>query len=63
MHRAAIRSLRIVEGKIREPGPETKSTSYKEIEKRSSDTISQTTSIASHQKRKSDRKGRRMQEV
>jgi hypothetical protein len=29
MHRAAIRSLRIVEGKIREQGPETKSTSYK----------------------------------
>jgi hypothetical protein len=29
MHRAAIRSLGIVEGKIREQGPETKSTSYK----------------------------------
>jgi hypothetical protein len=26
MHRAMIRSLRIVEGKIREQGPETKST-------------------------------------
>jgi hypothetical protein len=33
MHRAAIRSLRIVESKIREKGPETKSTSYKEKEK------------------------------
>jgi hypothetical protein len=30
MHRAAIRSLGIVENKIREKGPETKSTSYKE---------------------------------
>jgi hypothetical protein len=29
MHRAAIRSLGIVEGKIREQDPETKSTSYK----------------------------------
>jgi hypothetical protein len=29
MHRAAIRNLRIVEGKIREQGPETKSISYK----------------------------------
>jgi hypothetical protein len=29
MHQAAIRSLGIVEGKIREQGPETKSTSYK----------------------------------
>jgi hypothetical protein len=33
MHRATIRSLRIVESKIREKGPETKSTSYKEKEK------------------------------
>jgi hypothetical protein len=30
MHRAAIRSLRIVEGKIREQGPEMKSTNHKE---------------------------------
>jgi hypothetical protein len=30
MHQAAIRSLRIVENKIRGKGPETKSTSYKE---------------------------------
>jgi hypothetical protein len=30
MHRAAIRSLGIVEGKIREKGPEIKSTSHKE---------------------------------
>jgi hypothetical protein len=29
MHRAAIRSLGIVEGKLREQGPETKSTNYK----------------------------------
>jgi hypothetical protein len=29
MHRATIRSLGIVEGKIKEQGPETKSTSYK----------------------------------
>jgi hypothetical protein len=33
MHRAAIRSLRIVESKIREKGPEIKSTSYKENQK------------------------------
>jgi hypothetical protein len=33
MHRAAIRSLGIVEGKIREQGPETKLTSYKENRK------------------------------
>jgi hypothetical protein len=30
MHRAAIRSLEIVESKIREKDPKTKSTSYKE---------------------------------
>jgi hypothetical protein len=33
MHRAAIRSLGIVESKIREKGPEIKSTSYKENQK------------------------------
>jgi hypothetical protein len=33
MHQAAIRSLRIVEDKIRGKGPETKSTSYKEKQK------------------------------
>jgi hypothetical protein len=33
MHRAAIRSLEIVENKIRGKGPETKSTSYKEKQK------------------------------
>jgi hypothetical protein len=33
MHRAAIQSLRIVENKIREKGPETKSMSYKEKQK------------------------------
>jgi hypothetical protein len=33
MHRATIRSLRIVESKIREKGPETKSTSCKENQK------------------------------
>jgi hypothetical protein len=33
MHRAAIRSLRIVEGKIREQGPEMKSTCYKGSQK------------------------------
>jgi hypothetical protein len=33
MHRAAIRSLGIVESKIREKGPETKAISYKEKEK------------------------------
>jgi hypothetical protein len=33
MHRAAIRSLEIVESKIREKGPETKSTSCKENKK------------------------------
>jgi hypothetical protein len=33
MHRAAIRSLEIVENKIRGKGPETKSMSYKEKQK------------------------------
>jgi hypothetical protein len=33
MHRATIRSLRIVENKIREKGPEAKSMSYKEKQK------------------------------
>jgi hypothetical protein len=33
MHQAAIRSLEIVESKIREKGPETKSTNYKENQK------------------------------
>jgi hypothetical protein len=33
MHRAAIRSLRIVESKIREKDPDAKSTSYKEKQK------------------------------
>jgi hypothetical protein len=33
MHQAAIRSLGIVEDKIRKKGPETKSTSYKEKRK------------------------------
>jgi hypothetical protein len=33
MHRAAIRSLGIVENKIRGKGPETKSISYKEKQK------------------------------
>jgi Mrp family chromosome partitioning ATPase len=33
MHQAAIRSLGIVENKIRGKGPETKSTSYKEKQK------------------------------
>jgi hypothetical protein len=33
MHRAAIRSLGIVESKIREKGPKIKSTSYKEKQK------------------------------
>jgi hypothetical protein len=34
MHRAAIRSLGIVESKIREKGPKTKSTSYKKNQKK-----------------------------
>jgi hypothetical protein len=33
MHQAAIRSLGIMENKIRGKGPETKSTSYKEKQK------------------------------
>jgi hypothetical protein len=33
MHRTAIQSLGIVENKIREKGPETKSTSYKKKQK------------------------------
>jgi hypothetical protein len=33
MHQAAIRSLEIVENKIRGKGPEVKSTSYKEKQK------------------------------
>jgi hypothetical protein len=36
MHRATIRSLGIVEDKIRKQGPETKSTSYKENQKEKS---------------------------
>jgi hypothetical protein len=63
MHRAAIRSLGIVESKIREKGPETKSTSGKENQKEKSKYNFEITSAASHQKRKGDRRGKRTQEI
>jgi hypothetical protein len=63
MHRAAIRSIGIVENKIREKGPETKSTSYKEKQKEKHRYNHIDNSIASHQKKKDDKKGRRTQEV
>jgi hypothetical protein len=60
MHRAAIRSLRIVEGKIREQGPETKSTSYKRSQKEkfrynfTDDEYSESREEKKRQKRKED---------
>jgi hypothetical protein len=60
MHRAAIRSLGIVEGKIREQGPETKSTSYKGNGKEkfrynhSDDDYSESSEEKKRQKRKED---------
>jgi hypothetical protein len=60
MHRAAIRSLGIVEGKIREQGPETKSTSYKENQKEKSrynfadNEYSESSEEEKRQKRKED---------
>jgi hypothetical protein len=60
MHRAAIRSLGIVEGKIREQGPETKSTSYKRIQKEklrynfTDDEYSESSEEKKWQKRKED---------
>jgi hypothetical protein len=63
MHQAVIRSLEIVESKIREKVPETKLQAARKIKRRSSDTTSQIASTASHQKRKGDRRGKRMQEI
>jgi hypothetical protein len=60
MHRAAIRSLRIVEGKIREQGPEAKSISYKENQKEKSkynfadNEYSESSEEEKRQKRKED---------
>jgi hypothetical protein len=62
MHRAAIRSLGIVENKIREKGPETKSTSYKEKQKEklrynyTSNEYSESSEEEGRQKRKEDAK-------
>jgi hypothetical protein len=60
MHQAAIRSLRIVEGKIREQAPEVKSTRYKEGGKEkfrykySNDDYSDSSEEKKQQKRKED---------
>jgi hypothetical protein len=60
MHRAAIRSLRIVEGKIKEQGPEIKSTSHKENQKekfrynRADNEYSESSEEKKRQKRKED---------
>jgi hypothetical protein len=60
MHRAVIRSLGIVENKIREKGPETKSTSYKEKQKEklrynyTSNEYSESSEEKGQQKRKED---------
>jgi hypothetical protein len=62
MHQAAIRSLGIVENKIRGKGPEVKTTSYKEKQKWNTSTIPRERSLVSHQKKKGD-KGGRTQEI
>jgi hypothetical protein len=60
MHRAAIRSLGIVGSKIREKGPETKSTSYKENQKEefkynfADNEHSESSEEERHQRRKED---------
>jgi hypothetical protein len=60
MHRAAIRSLGIVEGKIRKQAPEVKSTSYKGSGKEnfrykySNDDYSESSEEKKQQKRKED---------
>jgi hypothetical protein len=60
MHRAAIRSLEIVEGKIREQGPEIKSTSHKGNQKekfrynRADNDYSESAEEKRQQKRKED---------
>jgi hypothetical protein len=60
MHRAAIRSLGIVEGKIREQGPEMKSTSSKGSQKEkfrynfTDDEYSESSEEKKRQKRKED---------
>jgi hypothetical protein len=60
MHRAAIRSLGIVEGKIREQGPKAKSTSYKGRRKEkfryncSDDDYSESSEEKKRRKRKED---------
>jgi hypothetical protein len=63
MHQAAIRSLGIVEDKIRRKGPETNSTSYKERrrEKFKHNTIQNESSES--QKKKGDTRERRTQEM
>jgi hypothetical protein len=63
MHQAAIRSLGIVEDKIRGKGPETKLTSYKGRRKEKFKHNITRISLASHQKKKGDKKGGRMQEI
>jgi hypothetical protein len=63
MHRAAIRSLGIVENKIREKGPEIKSMNYKEKQKeklRYNFTDKEYSELSEEERRQ---KGRRTQEV
>jgi hypothetical protein len=60
MYRAAMRSLEIVEGKIREQGPEIKSTRHKENQKEkfrynhSNNNYSESSEEKKRQKRKED---------
>jgi hypothetical protein len=63
MHRAAIRSLGIVGGKIREQGPETKSTNHKGNRKEKFRRDFADNKYSDSSEEKNDRKGRRMQEV
>jgi hypothetical protein len=56
MHRAAIRSLRIVEGKIREQGPEVKSTNLKGKEKSRYNLADNEYSESSEEKKRQKRK-------
>jgi hypothetical protein len=63
MHRAVIRSLRIVENKIREKRPETKSTSYKKKQKEKLRYNYTDNEYSESSKEERRQKGRRTQEV
>jgi hypothetical protein len=63
MHQAAIWSLGIVEGKIREQGLEIKSTRYRGNQKEKFRYDRSDSNYSESSERKSDRKGRRTQEV